>query len=105
MADSTNRFFDSWTANERAALERHLKPIELQQHYVLFDIHEAVSKIVFPTSTGARVQHLERGEDSLAHNIEQATRCLKPLGRPSVGSKQPLGGEPSSAKDHWPQCD
>jgi CRP-like cAMP-binding protein len=34
--------------HDRQAVERHLKPAELKQQQILFDIREAISKIYFP---------------------------------------------------------
>lgn len=75
MPHQNNLLLDALPQQERQALAARLKQTELQQHAVLFDVHEAVNQIYFPTtavvslvvplSTGEIVETAMVGRDSV----------------------------------------
>jgi CRP-like cAMP-binding protein len=48
VAASQNRFLASLSPADAAVLQPHLKPIELRQGFVLFDVGSAINQVYFP---------------------------------------------------------
>jgi CRP-like cAMP-binding protein len=75
MSHTNNLLLNSLSQSPRDALLARLKPVELSQHRVLFDVHEAVETVYFPfdavvslvipLSTGAIVEAAMVGRDGV----------------------------------------
>lgn len=75
MAFTTNLLLEALPDTERRVLDPHLKPVELHQHEVLFEIRDtihdvyfpldAVVSLVVPLSTGETVETAMVGRDGL----------------------------------------
>ena len=62
-AITDNRLLATLPDGARAALERHMHPVQLEQKEVLFRAHEPLATVFFPTSAVISfVAHLESGE-------------------------------------------
>jgi CRP-like cAMP-binding protein len=75
LAFTTNLLLEALPDTERRALDPHLKPVELHQHEVLFEIRDtihdlyfpldAVVSLVVPLSTGETVETAMVGRDGV----------------------------------------
>jgi len=50
MTESPNLFLSSLPAKEFAALRAHLRPVDLPQGEILFDVGDAIHQVYFPHS-------------------------------------------------------